>query len=1026
MTHVEESQLLRFTMGQLEAEEAASVDAHLRDCSECKQRHDNLSSAAFSKTVPGSSGGGNPTRVDGSGESAGVALQRGAELGHYVLLEKLGAGGMGEVFAAYDPRLDRKVALKLLRSGTLSAQEGRARLLREAQAMARLQHPNVIAVHDVGVLGERVFVAMEYVEGETLAEWLRGQRPWDEVVRIFTAAGNGLSAAHRAGLVHRDFKPENVLLGSDLRPRVVDFGLARQSTATPSPAADVAPADTSLSSKLTRDGAVMGTPGYMPPEQINGLATDARSDQFSFCVALWEALYGTRPFSGATLSQHAKEIAAARFAPVPADTQVPDWVHDALVRGLANNPADRWPDLESLLRALKPRARANPRRRLFVAGLICFSLLGIGYGLWTRQRTMVCAGTERELAGTWDAARKAKLKDGFVATGLSYAGEAWTRTERAVDAWAAEWVMASREVCEASRLRNEDSPELTELKSACLDERRAQLSALVSLFEAPDHDVVNSAPTAAHELEGAAACISAARLKPRAQVDEKERAADTALRSRIAEARTLFIAGKYAPGLQRLQDISPGAPTATQAEAYLWLARLYLKSGQPQPARAANLSAAEQALKSGDPGLTARALSRLYASEGYDERSTDAQTWGRLAVAAAARVPGDWEVQVELAQNEGFVEIARKRYKAALVDFEQVLAMQREHLGPQHPEVASTLNNLGVVLTYLEQADEAVKRYEESLTLHEQLEGAEHPNVGTASHNYAVALRRLGRLREAHAAFARALQVRRAALGFRHPDTLRSAQALAKLSIALGELDAARPLIDDLKEARLAVNGPDSPELVTALELETELLRAGGFWREAGESATRRLRLLRERKTTSPAELSRALLDLAAADTGLGAWADARKSLSEAQKLDGVDQAELDEVTGRLELGQGHAEPAIAALERALAAKKKVGELAAARVGSALAQAQLDAEKPAEALATLDGLDVVFLSHGLERPALEAQMLKAQATWLARPDEQAAAAQTLVALLPKLSDARRPALTAWLQRNSVTVDAGVP
>ncbi|PZR09133.1 MAG: hypothetical protein DI536_23150 [Archangium gephyra] len=1027
MTHLEENLLLAFTVGQLSGDDAAAVEAHLRECEDCRRRQQNLSSSAFSKTVAGH--GGTPTRVEGATSGNGHVLEKGVELGHYVLLEKLGAGGMGEVFAAYDPRLDRKVALKLLRAGALSAQEGRARLLREAQAMARLQHPNVIAVHDVGVIGERVFVAMEYVEGETLAEWLRGRHAWDDIVRTFLAAGAGVSAAHKAGLVHRDFKPDNVLLGGDQRPRVVDFGLARQSNSTPSPSPPEVVAqsgETSLSHKLTRDGAVMGTPGYMPPEQINGLATDARSDQFSFCVALWEALYGNRPFSGTTLSQIAKEIALANFTPVPSDSEVPEYVHDAMMRGLKNNPADRWPDMDSLLRALRPRARANPRRRLFVAGLVSFSLLGIGYGLWTRQRTMVCAGMERELVGTWDAARKEKLRDAFVSTGLSYAGDAWTRTEHAIDAWAAEWVVASREVCEAAKLREEDSPELTELKTACLDERRAQLKALVSIFEAPDHDVVNTAPTAAHELEGAAPCISATRLKTRPSIDEKERVADTALRAKIVEARAQFAAGKYAGGLQRLQDISPSAAPATQAEAYLWLARLYLKSGQPQPARAANLSAAEQALKSGEPAITARALSRLYASEGFDERSTDAVAWGRLAVAAAARVPGDWEVQVELAQNEGFVEIARKRYKAAQVDFEQVLAMQREHLGEQHPDVASTLNNLGVVLTYLEQPEEAVRRYEESLQLHEQLEGADHPNVGAASHNYAVALRRLGRLRDAEAAFSRALKVRRAALGFRRPDTLRSAQALVKLQVSLGDLEAARALVDDLKEARLAVNGAESSEYVTALELESELLLAGEFWREAFETSAQRVRLLRERPKQNPAELSRALIDQAQADTGLGAWSDARRTLAEVQRLGSrdIDEADLDESLGRLELAQGRAEQAVPLLERALAARKKSGELAAARVTLPLAQALLSVGRAEDAFTHASQAENVFARFSLTRLELDAQVLKAQAAWAAHPDERSELAQSLTSLVPKLTEPRRVPLTAWLQRNEV--DAGVP
>ncbi|MBL8939246.1 MAG: protein kinase, partial [Archangium sp.] len=288
MPHLDEELILQFTLGNLSSEEEARAHAHLGVCPDCRQRQQNISSIVFSKTVAAPISGppqGPDTRPDRpSGEPSATGISRGMSLGHYVLLEKLGAGGMGEVFAAFDPRLDRRVALKLLRAGSLSAEEGKARLLREAQAMARLQHPNVIAVHDVGTFGDRVFIAMEFVEGETLGEWLRGDHPWQQIVETFVEAGSGLAAAHSAGLVHRDFKPDNVLIGKDGRPRVVDFGLARQSTSTPSPTVPITPdaviPDSTLAAPLTRDGAVMGTPGYMAPEQIAGLPTDARSDQF--------------------------------------------------------------------------------------------------------------------------------------------------------------------------------------------------------------------------------------------------------------------------------------------------------------------------------------------------------------------------------------------------------------------------------------------------------------------------------------------------------------------------------------------------------------------------------------------------------------------------------------------------------------------------------------------------------------------------------------------------------------------------
>jgi tRNA A-37 threonylcarbamoyl transferase component Bud32/Flp pilus assembly protein TadD len=1028
MTHVEEERLLAFTLGQLDGDSAREVEAHLASCADCKRAQESLSSGAFSKTAVGSKDG-HPTRVEGTGSAAsGAALQRGATLGRYVLLEKLGAGGMGEVFAAYDPQLDRKVALKLLRTGALSAEEGRARLLREAQAMARLQHPNVIAVHDVGVLGERVFIAMEYVEGETLADWLRGQRDWKEVIRLFLQAGSGLASAHRAGLVHRDFKPDNVLIGVDHRPRVLDFGLARQSNATPAPqspekALTEALSDSSLAIPLTRDGAVMGTPGYMPPEQISGLATDARSDQFSFCVALWEALYGKRPFAGSTLRQLAQEIEARRFGPVPSDNKVPEWVAVAVKKGLSANPADRWPDMDALLRELRPRARTRPRVTLFAVGLVLFSIFGIGYGVWTRQRLLVCGGSEQRLAGTWDTARKAKLRAGFAATGLSYANEAWLNTERTLDAWAAEWVVTARDVCEASKLRQSDSAELTELKNGCLDERLQRLESLVALFDAPDHDVVNSAPSAARDLESATSCSTSTGHR-RKTVDEKEKAADVLLHTRLADARALFAAGKYAAGAEKLkQGLDPSAPAGSQAEAYLWLGRLEIKRGEPRLAHQANLTAAEQALKAGESALAARALSRLYANEGFDEAGdADADAWNRLATAAAARVPGDWEVEVELSQNEGFVELRRKRYKAALADFERVLVLQQEHLGAEHPEVASTLNNLGVVLSRLERLDEAVRRYEESLQLHEKLEGPEHPNVAAASQNLAVALKRQGKSRLARAAFERAVALRRKALGFNHPDTLRSAQSLVKLLIAMGELEAAGSLLEEVKEAKTLVHGADSAELLSVLELEADLYLSGEYWKEALDAATRHLTLARAKGAAGTRDVAPALLEQLQAWAQLGAWADARKAVAELQRRvaaadSSVDEGLLAEALGRLELAQGHATVAVPELERAVELREKAGPLGASRTRALLARALMETGRAEEAIPLLAEAETQYAQAESTRWLIEAQVLKAQATWLAREEERPAAVALLRELMSKVPEGQQPALAEWLEKH---------
>ncbi|RMG97129.1 MAG: serine/threonine protein kinase [Deltaproteobacteria bacterium] len=288
-------------------------------------------------------------------------------LGRYEIRGRLGAGAMGVVYRAYDPDLDREVALKLLlgerrRDGEAAA-EARARLLREARAMARLSHPNVIAVYDVGVEDGDVFVAMELVEGEDLRTHLAHRDlPWDRIVDLFVQAADGLSAAHGAGVVHRDFKPENVLVGRDGRVRVSDFGLAGgrlSNDAEPAAAPDADDDDLTL----TRVGSVLGTPKYMAPEQFrDATAATFASDQFSFCVALFEALFGRPPFDGETLMAYREAAERGAIARVD-DRHVPDAVVKVLRRGLDPAPDRRYPSMEALARALRGTTRLSRMRR---------------------------------------------------------------------------------------------------------------------------------------------------------------------------------------------------------------------------------------------------------------------------------------------------------------------------------------------------------------------------------------------------------------------------------------------------------------------------------------------------------------------------------------------------------------------------------------------------------------------------------------------------------------------------------------
>jgi serine/threonine protein kinase len=342
------------------------VETHLATCRDCRElvaalaggnEHDSHAPTQKHEKFSASQVAARPTRTFTVGD----------KVGRYLVLSVLGTGGMGVVFAAYDPQLDRKVALKLLRAGLgVNTKEARARLKREAQAIAQLSHPNVVGVYDVGTTDDGdLYIAMEFVEGDTLTTWLkRWPRTWREIVDVYLQAARGLLAAHSVGLLHRDFKPDNVLVGSDSRVRVTDFGLAR-SLIAPDEAARPTSDTTALNVDLTATGTVLGTPRYMPPEQLTGPDIDARSDQFSYCVALFEALYGNHPLPGATSVAMLEQ--GSRANPAPEGTKVPPSIGRAVQRGLERDRGKRFATMAALIAELTPAPTRSPLRFAAIA-----------------------------------------------------------------------------------------------------------------------------------------------------------------------------------------------------------------------------------------------------------------------------------------------------------------------------------------------------------------------------------------------------------------------------------------------------------------------------------------------------------------------------------------------------------------------------------------------------------------------------------------------------------------------------------
>ena len=404
-------------------------------------------------------------------------------LGRFEMGRRLGAGAMGIVCEARDPDLERKVALKVLRSDALDPAVV-DRLMLEARALAKLRHPNVVTVYEVGNDAGNRFIVMDLVEGGTLRKWLAQSRPWREVVAMFIQAGRGLEAAHAAGLVHRDFKPDNVLVEGG-QARVVDFGLAA-GTDLEATMPDVDGLPISGNVRLTQTGAFVGTPAYMAPEQFSGAATPA-SDQYAFCVALFEALHGARPFVDGPLDG-LDGILDARRDPLPAGApkDAPSRLRKVIARGLAFRGSDRWPDMHALLRALE-RASTKPwRRPAIVVGAVGMGLAAGASATAVVSAAPSCDRVADPLRDAWNDTRRARLRSACDDVGLPYAAPTWTRTETILDHYATTWTDARVGVCEATRARPGDEAVLLPAQADCLTQQLQAFEALLDTLQSPN------------------------------------------------------------------------------------------------------------------------------------------------------------------------------------------------------------------------------------------------------------------------------------------------------------------------------------------------------------------------------------------------------------------------------------------------------------------------------------------------------------------------------------------------------------
>ncbi len=890
----------------------------------------------------------------------------GARLGRFVLLGPAGKGGMGSVYAAYDPDLDRKVALKVVRADLWGANL-QARLRREAQAMARLNHPDVITVYEVGTVDDRLFIAMEFMDGGTLRAWLEAApRGWREVVERFARAGDGLAAAHSVGIVHRDFKADNVLLGADHRQRVTDFGLARAAQGEEFDAASraTAPASTStLDVALTRSGTLLGTPAYMAPEQIEHGAVDARADQFSFCASLYHALYGQLPFAGEGLIGYVDAVLHQRLRPAPPSPRIPARLRAVIVRGLAARPEDRHASVADLVRALRSctRQRTGVALGAVAAATALLSVGALAMGVFAHHTP--CAGAAQKLSGVWDAARRQAVRSAFVATGEPYARDVADRLEHILDRYAGAWVSARTDACEATRVRGEQSEALLDRRMTCFDRGLTELDAQVAVFsKSVDADLVQHAVEAAGRLPRLEACSdSQALLALVAPPDDpKVRAEVAAVGARIAEAKALFNSGRLQEAMKTAKSAAadPVAYAPVHAQALYQRARLEDEAGDEKAAQQTVEEALPIAGEAHDDLLVSQLWSQLVTVVGYHQgRAKDALPLLVAGDTALLRARSQPEAEAAWVTAKGvlFCQLGRNEDGRQL--FERALAIDERIAAP--PEVAASwiagdMDRLGVVYSRLHQWDRSLEAGRRAVAMREQSLGPAHPKLADALNNLGHTLLKMGRVDEARPFFERALAIDEVALRGDQMRVARILESLGNIAYYEGRYEEALGLVERGLGIRQRLLGPAHATLRYDLATLSEVQRERGRYDEARTLAQQALAI--GEKTPADAgsdDPAPALVAIADIDFAEGHHADARKGYERAvaiyEKVNGPKGVDLREPLtdlARVWRKLGRSREALAAGERALAIGEEnpvgAGELADTRF--ALAQALEEVE----------------------------------------------------------------------------------
>ncbi|HWB78604.1 MAG TPA: serine/threonine-protein kinase [Nannocystaceae bacterium] len=661
---------------------------------------------------------------------------------HFEIERKLGSGGMGVVFAARDTRLERVVALKLVRDPELG--RSALRLAREAKAMAKLAHPNVVAVFEVGHYEGSLFIAMELVDGESARQWARARpRTCAEIVDVYLQAAAGLAAAHDAGLVHRDFKPDNVLVGRDGRARVADFGLARTWAHQDATLQEMrAATDAQREPPGSASDAVAGTTGYLAPELYGGAAPTPRSDQFAFGVALFEVLFGFVPHRrrrGGRVAWTSQPVASDSL---PRD--VPEWLQDIVQRAIEVDPADRFESMHALSAAIvRGRERTRRRRLGSVAAATLTAAVVASLALGKNLRDPPCTDAEATAANVFSEATRAAIAD--AAAGDRESTRATLRVaEGMVDAWLAKWIEARREACLATRVHGSQSEALLDRANACLDERLADLDALVDAL-VTNESVREQADAHASELRETAACRDSRYLAARGAPieDADDRAEAERIRAELHRIDFLptdeaSLAEQRARVDQLIAEAARLDHPPTRAAAELLAGKLALEADERVPARALLRGAYTSAASSGDDDVAARAAIALAHLAGLTEDRIDAaEPWLDVVQVGIESHRVDPHMRAQLESTRSMVLQRAQDYDAAIAASRRAVELAAESDNPYAAystrlELAASLDASGKPTAAIEEYDTLISGLTENY-------GDSHPLLAVALTNRGLA-----------------------------------------------------------------------------------------------------------------------------------------------------------------------------------------------------------------------------------------------------------------------------------------------